>query len=224
VSVTDNGSGISAGDLARVFEPFFSKKRVKDQSGSGLGLAIVHGVVKEHNGFVDVQSRAGCTAFTLYFPLTKASPVAMEQKVTPVPGMARILIVDDEPVQLRTGRRVLRHLGYEVDTLVSGKQACDVFKQAAACGKNPYDLVILDMILNEHEDGLQVLERIHQLFPELPAILASGHAPTERAELAVTKGLTWLIKPYTMDVLARTVSNVLPCTASSAGVQHAAQP
>jgi CheY-like chemotaxis protein/two-component sensor histidine kinase len=211
VIVADNGNGIAVADLDRVFEPFFSKKRVRDQSGSGLGLAIVHGVVKEHDGFVDVQSSLGSgTTFSLYFPLTESLPSVSERESLPPPGRARILIVDDEPMQLRTGRRVLRHLGYDVDTLESGRRALELFAKASAVGKSPYDLVILDMILNEPEDGLQLLERIHTLFPTQRAVLASGHAPTERAELALSKGLTWLVKPYTMDTLAHTVRALLP--------------
>ncbi|HWA77921.1 MAG TPA: ATP-binding protein [Polyangiaceae bacterium] len=211
VIVTDTGTGIALPDLGRVFEPFFSRKRVRDQSGSGLGLAIVHGVVKEHDGFVDVHSALGSgTTFSLYFPLTASRPRVSERPSLPPPGRARILIVDDEPIQLRTGRRVLRHLGYEVDTLESGQKARELFERARRNHESPYDLVILDMILNEHEDGLQVLEHIQRLFPEQRAVLASGHAPNERAELAVSKGLTWLVKPYTMDTLARTVRALLP--------------
>lgn len=71
------------------------------------------------------------------------------------------------------------------------------------------------MILNEPEDGLQVLDHIQALFPAQRAVLASGHAPSERAELAVSKGLTWLVKPYTMDTLARTVRALLPNTDSA---------
>jgi DNA-binding LacI/PurR family transcriptional regulator/signal transduction histidine kinase/ActR/RegA family two-component response regulator len=220
VIVADNGNGISVADLGRVFEPFFSKKRVRDQngsgSGSGLGLAIVHGVVKEHEGFVDVQSSVGTgTTFSLYFPLTDSRISISERESLPPPGRARILLVDDEPIQLRTGRRVLRHLGYEVDTLESGHRARELFAKAANGGKSPYDLVILDMILNEPEDGLQVLEHIQNLFPAQRAVLASGHAPSERAELAVSKGLTWLVKPYTMDTLARTVRALLPSSDSA---------
>jgi DNA-binding LacI/PurR family transcriptional regulator/signal transduction histidine kinase/ActR/RegA family two-component response regulator len=211
VIVADTGTGIALADLGRVFEPFFSRKRVRDQSGSGLGLAIVHGVVKEHDGFVDVHSALGTgTTFSLYFPLTAARPRPSDRPSLPPPGRARILIVDDEPIQLRTGRRVLRHLGYDVDTLESGQKARELFERAAPSQISPYDLVILDMILNEPEDGLQVLECIQRLFPGQRAVLASGHAPNERAELAVSKGLTWLVKPYTMDSLARTVRALLP--------------
>ena len=124
-------------------------------------------------------------------------------------GSARILIVDDEPIQLRTGRRVLVRLGYEVEVMESGLGAYELFSRAAASGQSPFDLVIMDMVLGEALDGLQVIEQIQRLFPAQKVIVVSGHAPTERAELAVKKGLTWLGKPYGMEALAQTVQRVL---------------
>ena len=111
-------------------------------------------------------------------------------------GDARILIVDDEAIQLRTGRRVLGRLGYQVEIMDSGMRAFELFRHAAASGESPFDLVIIDMLLGEALDGLQIIEQIQRLFPAQKVIVASGHAPTEREELAVKKGLTWLTKPY----------------------------
>jgi DNA-binding LacI/PurR family transcriptional regulator/signal transduction histidine kinase/ActR/RegA family two-component response regulator len=210
LTVADNGCGIEAQDLGRVFEPFFTKKRTGDSTGSGLGLAIVHGVVKEHEGFIDVSSTPGKgTTFSLYLPLVE--DVAQDRPpIAPSPhSHAKILIVDDEPIQLRSCRRILIHLGYEVETMDSGIRAYEVFQRAAETGTSPYDLVILDMILGEKLDGLQVFERIQALFPDQRAIVASGHAPNERAELAVEKGLIWLAKPYSIEALSNAVEEVL---------------
>jgi two-component system cell cycle sensor histidine kinase/response regulator CckA len=209
LSVSDDGCGIEPHEVAQVFEPFFTKKGARETSGSGLGLSIVHGVVKEHEGFIDVTSTPGAgTTMSLYFPLVDA--VERRERVLTAPrGIARILIVDDEPIQLRTGLRVLDRLGYQVETLESGLRACELFERAAASGQAPFDLVIIDMLLGEALDGLQVIERIHRRFPEQKVIVVSGHAPTDRAELAVNKGLTWLVKPYGMDTFAQTVQRVL---------------
>jgi DNA-binding LacI/PurR family transcriptional regulator/signal transduction histidine kinase/ActR/RegA family two-component response regulator len=210
LSVSDDGVGIEPHELGQVFEPFFTKKRAKETSGSGLGLAIVHGVVKEHEGFIDVVSTPGVgTTITLYFPLVDGLE-RREEVVIAVPrGNARILIVDDEPMLLRTGRRVLVRLGYQVEVLESGLRAHELFSRAAASGQSPFDLVIMDMLLGESLDGLQVIEQIQRLFPAQKVIVVSGHAPTDRAELAVRKGLTWLGKPYGMETLAQTVQKVL---------------
>ena len=209
LSVSDDGCGIGPQEVGRVFEPFFTKKRVNETSGSGLGLAIVHGVVKEHEGFIDVVSAPGQgTTISLYLPVVEGP--ARTERVSAAPrGSARILIVDDEPIQLRTGRRVLTSLGYEVEVMESGVGAYELFSRAAASGQSPFDLVIMDMVMGEALDGLQIIEQIHRLFPAQKVIVASGHAPVERAELAVQKDLTWLGKPYGMEALANTVQKVL---------------
>jgi len=211
LTVADDGCGIEAHELGRVFEPFFTKKRAGESSGSGLGLAIVHGVVKEHDGFIDVSSVPGKgTTFSLYFPLVSSGQEGRAPLAVSPRRHAKILVVDDESIQLQTCRRVLVHLGYDVDTLQSGLRACEMFSQAAqTTGTSPYDLIIMDMVLGEMLDGLQVFELIQQLFPSQKAIVASGHAPSERSELAVSKGLLWLAKPYTIEALTRAVERVL---------------
>jgi signal transduction histidine kinase/ActR/RegA family two-component response regulator len=222
VSVSDDGCGIDPHELARVFEPFFTKKRSKETSGSGLGLAIVHGVVKEHGGFIDVTSTPNVgTTISLYVPLAQGAETPGPVLAAPR-GNARILIVDDELIQLRTGRRVLVRLGYHVEILDSGLRACELFsREAAASGSSPFDLVIVDMLLGEPLDGLQVIDQIRRLFPNQKAIVASGHAPGERAELAMQKGLTWLAKPYDMETLAETVQRVLHAGDGTAEGLHA---
>ena len=125
-------------------------------------------------------------------------------------GSARILIVDDEPIQLRTGRRVLVRLGYEVEVMDSGLRAYELFSRAAgrrARARSTWSS--WTCCWARSLDGLQIIEQIQRLFPAQKVIVASGHAPTERAELAVKKGLTWLGKPYGMDTLAETVQRVL---------------
>jgi CheY-like chemotaxis protein len=169
---------------------------------------------------MDVTSAPGRgTTFALYFPHLECERQARLQSSVPARANARILVVDDEPVQLRTARRVLVHLGYEVDTLRSGQEAHELFVQAAcalgsietsmAVPQSPYDLVIMDMVLNEDDDGLRVFERIRCLFPEQKGIISSGYAPTERAELAAALDLPWLTKPYTADNLGRAIRALL---------------
>jgi CheY-like chemotaxis protein len=118
-------------------------------------------------------------------------------------AQARLLVVDDDAVQLRTARRILERIGCQVTTLDSGREACRSLEEARAAGAltSPYDLVILDMVLSEREDGLEVFERILALYPEQRAIIVSGHAPNERGLLAVERGLGWLAKPYSADQL-----------------------
>jgi DNA-binding LacI/PurR family transcriptional regulator/signal transduction histidine kinase/ActR/RegA family two-component response regulator len=218
VTVSDTGQGIAPSDLTRIFEPFFSRKRLVDSSGSGLGLAIVHGVVKEHGGFVDVTSKVGHgTSFTLYFPRASSAPISERVASVAPGGSARILIVDDEPIQLQAARRVLRHLGYQVETLQSGSDALARFQSEhhrlggggsiPPGSPPPFDLVILDYALNEEQNGLETLERIRRLFPTQRGIMVSGHGRADHEGSG--SGVTWLPKPYSAEALARVVKRTL---------------
>jgi len=212
VSVSDTGSGIAAADRDSIFEPFFSKKRLSEHSGSGLGLAIVHGVVKDHSGFVNVDSvpDVGAT-FTLYFPSVAGQARAGVSIPPASRGDARVLIVDDDHTQLRTATRVLLPVGYDVVTTDTAVAAYGLFAEASIGPgpRSPFDLVVIDMQLSDTEDGLAVFERIRALFPAQKGLVVSGHAPTERAARALDAGLSWLAKPYAADDLVRAVQKAL---------------
>jgi DNA-binding LacI/PurR family transcriptional regulator/signal transduction histidine kinase/ActR/RegA family two-component response regulator len=220
LTVSDSGHGIAPDALRRIFEPFFSTKRLADHSGSGLGLAIVHGVVKEHGGFIDVESElGGGTTFRLYFP--RVCDALERISLTPQAprGSARILVVDDEPSQLHLAERVLRHLGYVVDTLESGNQALELYARARgarrqvrgaiAAVKPPYDLVILDFKLHEARTGLETLRRIRRLYPKQRGIMVSGQEPSNEDRRDLGAHIAWLAKPYSADVLAVAVKQAL---------------
>ena len=220
VRVSDTGGGISESVIGRVFEPFFSSKKLGEESGSGLGLAIVHGVVKDHGGFVDVESQVGKgTTFFLYFPRAAASAITTSRRSSPIPlRKARILIVDDDTIQLRTSTRLLTSVGFAVEACTSGSTACQriaasLVTHHLASGddvtESSFDLVILDMLLREERDGLEVLGDIRKLCPQQRAIIASGHAPNERIEHALSAGLMWLSKPFTASELERVVRKAL---------------
>ncbi len=208
LSIEDTGRGISEADLSRVFEPFFTKKTLSDTSGSGLGLAIVHGVTKEHDGFVDIDSDPGRgTCFTLYIPLTQEVVTPARLPSVAPTGCSRVLVVDDDPLQLRTAQRVLLRLGYEVTLAQS---ALDALEQCPdPCTKPRFDIALVDMLLGEGQDGLEVFEQLKCRAPQLQGILVSGHAPTERVQLAVQRGLCFLQKPYTASELGKVVQSLL---------------
>jgi CheY-like chemotaxis protein len=210
VEVADNGCGLPVEKHKRIFEPFFSTKQLNHRSGTGLGLAIVHGVVKEHDGYIDVLSNPGMgTTFSLYFPRIHGKIASSRPGSAPQASGGRILVVDDEPIQLRTCKRVLSRFGYQVEVTSSGTDAYERFVQIAAGRHEGYDLVLLDVQLSGGEDGLEVYERIRTLFPNQKAVLASGHAPTHRIEAALERGIPWLQKPYTADALADIVRAAL---------------
>jgi DNA-binding LacI/PurR family transcriptional regulator/signal transduction histidine kinase/CheY-like chemotaxis protein len=216
VSVRDLGRGISRAEMRRIFEPFFSSKKLRDSSGSGIGLAVVHGVVKEHGGFIDVESTpGGGTTFTLYFPRSAAAPRYFEKVPVLERGAGKLLVLDDDPMQLRTARRILTRAGYSVSTADTGKRARELF-EAFETGAldpsvhdSPFDLIIVDMILNEQEDGLEIFEYIRRIFPHQRGVLVSGHAPMERGALALELGMAWLSKPYPAEALLHAVQRTL---------------
>lgn len=212
LSLSDSGRGVAPADRDSIFEPFFSRKKLSEHSGTGLGLAIVHGVVKDHAGYVNVDSVPGVGAtFTLYFPIAETTPRAPLTIPPASRGEARVLVVDDDPTQLRTASRVLAPVGYDVVTAETGVAAYGLFAEASIGpgGRSPFDLVVIDMKLSEPEDGLAVFERIRALFPSQKGLVVSGHAPTVRAERALDAGLAWLAKPYDADDLVRAVQRAL---------------
>ncbi len=220
ICVIDTGPGIAEEHVKKIFEPFFSTKRLTQVSGSGLGLAIVHGVVKDHGGFVDVKSEAGHgTKFTLYFPRAENVEDTCETSTSVQRGHAKILVVDDDPIQLRVARRVLGRLGYEVTTIASGVQAYLVVSDEhdrnesndppAVSQVSDYDVIIMDMALNEEQTGVEVFRDIRRLFPAQKGIIASGHGATSNDGSIPNTDLLWLSKPYTATGLAQAVQSLL---------------
>jgi len=207
LSVSDEGMGISSEDQARMFEPFFTKKKM-GRSGTGLGLAVVWGTVKDHQGYIDVQSEEGHgTIFTLYFPITGNADF-----VKPATMIAhdirgreeKILVVDDVRQQREISSAILRQLNYDVATVASGEEAVRYLKE------NRADLIILDMIMDPGIDGVETYERILTHTPGQKAIITSGYAETERVKKTLILGAgSYLKKPYTLENLGQAVKEEL---------------
>jgi signal transduction histidine kinase/CheY-like chemotaxis protein len=197
LTVADTGVGIPAEDLERIFEPFYSKKRM-GRSGTGLGMAVVWGSVKDHNGYIDVDSIEGKgTKFALYFPSTteQAIPAKSPFLRTDLRGKGEsILIVDDVEEQREIASRILQELGYSVLALSSGEEAVNYLKAAQA------DLLILDMLMEPGMDGLETYKKIAEFHPGQKAIIATGYAETARIKEALKSGVGGYVKkPYLID-------------------------
>jgi len=200
LTVTDQGTGIATDDLERIFEPFFSRKKM-GQSGTGLGMAVVYGTVKDHRGFIDVASDVGRgTTFTLYFPATREE--LQETALPPSLDMLKgrgdtVLVVDDIAAQRRITADMLKRLGYRVDTAASGEEAVECVKKA------PPDLLVLDMIMEPGIDGLETYRRILKINPGQKGIITSGFSETKRVRAAEDLGIgAYLKKPFTIRGLA----------------------
>ena len=156
LTVSDTGEGISSQDLKRIFEPFYTKK-VMGRSGTGLGMAVVWGTVKDHKGYIDIETTEGKgTTFTLYFPVTRKKPAEDESilSIEEYKGKGEsVLVVDDVEEQRTIASDLLKELGYSVTTVSSGEEAVDYMKNHSP------DLLILDMIMDPGIDGLGDLQK-----------------------------------------------------------------
>lgn len=208
IEVEDTGCGIPKELLRRVVEPFYTARKRAESAGTGLGLAIVQRIVKEASGYLKVESEVGRgSTFGLYFPALEARPgSASERPSAVVGGSARILVVDDEAVQLRAARRGLTQLGYEVVTAASGEEGLAAY-EAARSGRG-FDVVMMDMLMPEGMDGMTTANKIREIAPAQAFVMVSGWAP-EALGAAKESGTVWLPKPYSVGELATAVQRAL---------------
>ena len=207
LEVADAGIGIAVEDLPRIFDPFFTKKKM-GRSGTGLGMAVVWGTVKDHKGYIDVGSIEGRgTRFSLYFPVTRREiePLGAVATLEHLHGRGeRILVVDDVEQQRRIAAAMLSKLGYRVHTVACGEEAADHLKTRSV------DLLVLDMIMSPGIDGLETYRRIVERHPDQRAVITSGYSETERVSAAQRLGAgAYLRKPYTLENLGAAVKHEL---------------
>jgi signal transduction histidine kinase/CheY-like chemotaxis protein len=207
LTVTDTGIGISPEDRERIFEPFYTRK-IMGNSGTGLGMAVVWGTIKDHHGYVDLQSTPGeGTKFILYFPATRAQlePAKVVEALERHQGHGElILIVDDVREQREIGAKILQQLNYRVDTVSSGEESVEYMKRYSP------DLVVLDMIMEPGMDGLETYKKILDVCPKQKTILVSGFSETERVHEAQKLGAgEYVRKPYLIGTIAAAVRKAL---------------
>jgi signal transduction histidine kinase len=206
LKVVDSGVGILPEDLERIFEPFYTKKKM-GRSGTGLGMSVVWGTVKDHRGYIEVQSTPEVgTTIEIYLPATREAPEhdGRQPALAAPGGSETILVVDDVEVQRDIAVGMLEKLGYEAVAVSSGEAAVKWLSRKKA------DLVLLDMIMEPNIDGLETYKRILKLHPGQKAIIASGYSET--AAIRETQALgagKYVKKPYTIDELGKAVREEL---------------
>ena len=209
LTVSDTGTGISPDDMEKIFEPFYTKKKM-GRSGTGLGMAVVWGTVKDHNGYIDVQSTEGKgTTFTLYFPVTRKS-VEEKSEISLKDYMGKgeaILVVDDVEEQRKIASGMLEELGYSVVSVSSGEEAVEYLKT------HKVDLLVLDMIMDPGMDGLGTYRKILEIHPGQKAIISSGFSETGRAkELQGLGAGAYIKKPFLLEKIGVAVKKELEKT------------
>jgi len=204
--VSDNGSGIPADDLDRIFEPFYTKK-ILGRSGTGLGLAVVWNTVQDHDGYINVRSDEDGTTFSTYFPVSREAAAAGREEI-PLKEFSgqgeRILVVDDEETQREIASELLGRLGYAVECVSSGEEAIEVVKD------HPVDLVVLDMIMPKTMGGRKTYEAIQKTNPDQKAIIVTGFAETADVKAVQKLGAgKYIKKPYTLAKIGLAVKEEL---------------
>jgi PAS domain S-box-containing protein len=209
IAVTDSGTGMTNEVLAHIFEPFFTTKG--PGKGTGLGLAVIHGIVKQHNGWIHVASQVGQgSTFTVYLPVCfspeQAASDTLDERTPPTKGYGeRILVVEDEAEVRNLTARVLRKAGYEVAVAKNAHHAWQTFEQA----QHPFDLIISDVVLPD-QSGIELVEQLLGKAPHLDVLLCSGYTD-ERSHWNTieNRGFHFLQKPYPLAALLRSVRQIL---------------
>jgi nitrogen-specific signal transduction histidine kinase/CheY-like chemotaxis protein len=208
LEVKDSGCGIPSGNLRRIFEPFFTTKEVG--KGTGLGLATVYGIVKQHQGWIEVDSELekGST-FRVFIPVS-ASPEssahqpAKERLVRG--GSETILVVEDETPVRELVCGVLRSYGYRIVAAQSGVEAVNLWQEA----RDKVDLLLTDLVMPDRINGRELAERLRSDRPELKVIYTSGYsADVVGKDFVLQGGLRYLQKPYDPTKLALAVRDCL---------------
>lgn len=207
LGVSDSGVGIPAEDLQRIFEPFFTKKKM-GRSGTGLGMAVVWGTVQDHQGYIHVKSVEGKgTYITVFLPATRKKsldPVKLNPLAAYKGTGERVLVVDDMREQREIATKIIEQLGYVVKSAESGEKAVELLKHEKA------DLLILDMIMDPGIDGLETYHQVKKLHPHQKAIITSGYTENERVKMVQRMGVGgYLKKPYTVHDLACAIKTEL---------------
>ncbi len=208
VRVTDQGTGIAAEHLPRIFDPYFTTK----QHGSGLGLATVYSILKKHQGHIEVESQLGVgTTFHLWLPAAAASA---PESAPPMPvagpkARARVLFMDDEASIRDMAGLFLRRLEMEGEVAADGEEAVRKYEEARAAGR-PFDLVLMDLTVPGGMGGREALERLRQIDPEVRAIVSSGYSRDPVLSDHRAHGFSGILpKPYGLDQLRHVLHETL---------------
>jgi len=209
ISVTDTGVGMDEKTKERIFEPFFTTKEMG--RGTGLGLASVYGIIKNHNGFINVYSEKGQgSTFNIYFPISdkkdeKEIVPEYETTVDLSPCTETILLVDDEAIILNVAGDMLKTLGYTVITAQDGLTVVDLYKQH----QDQIDLVILDMVMPDKNGG-EIFDEIRKMNPCAKVLLSSGYSLNGQAAKIIERGCDGFIqKPFSIGDISKQLRKIL---------------
>lgn len=204
IKVNDTGCGIPKQIIKKVFDPFFTTKQ--EGKGTGLGLSVVYGTVKDHNGFISIDSEEGKgTEITIAIPVAKPEKTKQEEILQEeISEGGTILIADDEDLIRNTLERILKSLSYSVITASEGSEAIEIIRQNA----NRIDAVFLDLIMPKMS-GAEVLQKIREIDKQLPVIIISGFSTLSSFDEAINMGANaFLQKPFKKEDVIKTLTKI----------------
>ena len=215
ISITDQGKGIPKKNLNRIFNPYFSTKKMDDKKGTGLGLSICHSIIKKHGGNVTVEPRynKGAT-FYIYLPCANCKTqdqcdTATTEQEIPIFGEGRILVMDDEAMIRKLAGELLTYLGYTVDFALDGTEAVKRYKKALASNA-PFDAVILDLTVKGGMGGKKAIQQLAKIDPHVVGIVSSGYSNDPVLADYKRHGFRGVVtKPYTMGELGEKLNKAL---------------
>ncbi len=209
IAFQDSGPGIDPRFLDQVFDPYFSTKQKGAQKGMGLGLTIVHSIVKKHGGFIWIDSPpgGGCTVY-LYFPVQDG--VVTDPRFLEAKGRGRqVLVMDDEEMMRLINKKMFEHYGCEVTVAIDGEEAVALYREKLESG-NCFDLVLLDLWVNDGMGGLEAARQIKALDPEATMVAISGDGGSEpMLRYAEYDFVAALAKPFSIDLVEDIVNRFL---------------
>jgi len=207
ITFADRGSGIPKENIKKIFDPYFTTK----VEGSGLGLAVTYSIIKNHDGYITVNSEEGVgTTFTVYLPASgKELFKGKAAEDVAVAGTGRVLIMDDEEMVRRVAGEMLNKLGYAVGFARDGAEAIELYKSAKESAQ-PFDLVIMDLTIPGGMGGMETIQRLIDLNPGIKAIVSSGYSDDQVMSDYRRHGFAGvLIKPYKINQLSESIRKVL---------------
>jgi len=210
LEVTDNGCGMPPEVKAKIFDPFFTTK--EQGKGTGLGLAMVYGIIRNHDGYIQVESNPGVgTTFTIYLPAMNVGSLKDDKIDTSSYKNHKndkpmgVLVIDDESAILELTRDILAEYNYQVFTASNGEEGLKILKEH----QNDIDVILLDIMM-PGMGGKETLFKIKKDYPHIPILLVTGFAADKVAQELLRKGATGiLLKPYRQTQLLKAIDTIL---------------
>ena len=220
ISIKDQGPGIPDENIPKIFDPYFSTKKMGIRKGMGLGLAVCHSVIEKHDGLITVESELGIgTTFIIYLPASTAKPEDLRPKHNHVdaqstignqlPTIKKVLLMDDEEMIRHVAGLMLSRLGHDAEFAKDGVEAIELYKKAKESGK-PFDAVILDLTNEFGMGGKETIVKLLEVDPDVKAIISSGYSIDPVITNFRQYGFSGsLAKPYTGKELSHILDEVL---------------